>query len=111
MFEKLHAKKSVLVRKKSMSTTPYFGYAALGGSGIEGYVLGLLRGLGAACVLGRGVGALVGQLLHSATSISSSARASACSMHSTHLTSQLNACSIDEPTVMTPFGPGIFILS
>jgi hypothetical protein len=24
--------------------------------------------------------------------------------------SQSNACSIDEPTVMTPLGPGIFIL-
>jgi hypothetical protein len=42
-----------------------------------------------------------------ATSASSSARASACSMHST---SQSNACSIDKPTVMTPLGPGIFIL-
>jgi hypothetical protein len=26
------------------------------------------------------------------------------------LTLQSNACSIDEPTVMTPFGPNIFIL-
>jgi hypothetical protein len=43
----------------------------------------------------------------SVTSISSSARASASS---THLTSQSNVCSIDEPTVMTPFGPDIFIL-
>jgi hypothetical protein len=39
-------------------------------------------------------------------SASSSASASACSTHST---SQSNACSIDEPTVMMPFGPGIFI--
>jgi hypothetical protein len=30
-----------------------------------------------------------------------------CSRHST---SQSNACSIDEPTVMTPFGHDIFIL-
>jgi hypothetical protein len=41
------------------------------------------------------------------TSASSSASASACSTHST---SQSKACSMDEPTVMTPFGPGIFIL-
>jgi hypothetical protein len=27
-----------------------------------------------------------------------------------HSTSQSNACSIDELTVMTPFGPDIFIL-
>jgi hypothetical protein len=42
-----------------------------------------------------------------AMSASSSASASACSTHST---SQSNACSIYEPTVMTPLGPGIFIL-
>jgi hypothetical protein len=41
------------------------------------------------------------------TSASSNANASACSTHST---SQSNACSMDEPTVMTSFGPGIFIL-
>jgi hypothetical protein len=40
------------------------------------------------------------------TNASSSASASACSTHST---SQSNACSMDEPTVMTPFGPGFFI--
>jgi hypothetical protein len=28
-----------------------------------------------------------------------------------YATSQSNACSMDEPTVMTPFGLGIFILS
>jgi hypothetical protein len=38
---------------------------------------------------------------------SSSASASACSTHST---SQSNACSIDYPTVMIPFGLDIFIL-
>jgi hypothetical protein len=42
-----------------------------------------------------------------AMSASSSASASACSMHSKP---QSNSCSIDEPTVMTPLGPGIFIL-
>jgi hypothetical protein len=42
-----------------------------------------------------------------AISVSSSARAST---RSTHSTSQLNVCSIDEPTVMAPFGLGIFIL-
>jgi hypothetical protein len=42
-----------------------------------------------------------------ATSASSSASASACSTHSTL---QSNACSMDEPMVMTPLGPGIFIL-
>jgi hypothetical protein len=41
------------------------------------------------------------------TSASSSTSASACS---THLTSQSNARSIDEPTVMTPLGLDIFIL-
>jgi hypothetical protein len=66
------------------------------GRGVEGYLLRLFGILETARVLGGG-----------ATSVSSSTRASACS---THLTLQSNACSIDEPMVMTPFGPNIFIL-
>jgi hypothetical protein len=72
MSKGLHAKMSVLVRRKSTSTTSYFGsWVELtlntlpsGGSGVEGHVLGLLGSLEAACMLGRGVGALADQLLH-----------------------------------------------
>jgi hypothetical protein len=72
MSEGLHAKMSALARRKSTSTTYYFGSRveltlnalSLGGSGVEGYLLRLLGGLEASHVLGRGAGALVGQHLH-----------------------------------------------
>jgi hypothetical protein len=79
---------------------------ALGGRRVEGDLLGLLRGLEGAGVLGGGVEVSLTIFSKVVTSASSSTSASACSTHST---SQSNACSMDEPTVMIPFGPGIFI--
>jgi hypothetical protein len=69
--EGLHAKMSALARRKSMSTSSYFGSRveltlnalALGGSRVEGHFLGLFRGLEVAGVLGGGVEVLVDHLL------------------------------------------------
>jgi hypothetical protein len=72
MFEGLHAKMSALARRKSMSTTSYFGSRVeltlnalpSGGSRVDGHLLGLLGSLEAADMLGGGVEVLVDQLLH-----------------------------------------------
>jgi hypothetical protein len=67
MSEGLHAKMSALARRKSMSTTSYFGPRVeltlntlpSGGSRVEGHLFGLLGSLEAAGVLGGGVEVLV----------------------------------------------------
>jgi hypothetical protein len=66
----LHAKMLALARRKSMSTTSYFGSrveltlnALPSGCRVEGHLLGLLGSFEATRVLGRGVEVLVDQLL------------------------------------------------
>jgi hypothetical protein len=69
--EGLHAKMSVLVWRKSTSTTSYFGLRveltlntlSSGGNRVEGHLFGLLGSLEAASVFGGGVEVLVDQLL------------------------------------------------
>jgi hypothetical protein len=58
-------------------------------------------------VPGGGVEVLVDHLLQVGHERFVKRSASACSTHST---SRSNACSMDEPTVMMPLGPDIFIL-
>jgi hypothetical protein len=77
---------------------------ALRDAGVEGYDLGVLRSLEASDMIVGGAEGLVGLLIRSATRASSSVSASVCS---THLTSHLNACSNEGPTVMMPLGPDI----
>jgi hypothetical protein len=90
-----------LFRVEGRTDPPRLG---LGGSRVEGHFLGLLRGLEVpACLVVESRSSLT-IFSKVVTSASSSASASACSTHST---SQSKACSMDEPTVMTPFGPGI----
>jgi hypothetical protein len=115
MSKGLDAKMFALARRKSMSTTSYSGSrveltlntipsgaAVSKGTSLVCSVTSKLP----ACLAGESEPSFASFSM-SATSDSSSANASACSTHST---SQSNACSIDEPAVMMPFGPVIFIL-
>jgi hypothetical protein len=77
---------------------------ALGAARSRGHLIGLLGSLKVARVLGEGVEVLVDQLLQ-ACDERLVKRQCLSVLHALDAT-----CSVNEPTVMTPFGPDIFIL-